>query len=265
MMEVDAWENSSDGTVISEDDFQDRKDDEDPYSLGSIPKMQFRKDVSKACWDAEMGMAEIIEMKGGLWTTTGIVRRRKLYCSIEETLYLAERGALLLLDVNHTPISLRAIYEMVGERSSGCCWESFEAYRHLKSLGYIVGRHGVPWSMKKEKGSCESTYPQGTQENNGVAQRDLEENVSLTGLLGNMQINEVKLAFDVYLPNSKFRKSSPGDPSFVLCLTRFHPPLNEELEDLERKCNGIPLKFCHIEHGRVSFFSFNKIALPILP
>ncbi|KAF6146313.1 hypothetical protein GIB67_042684 [Kingdonia uniflora] len=248
MMEVDAWENSSDGTVISEDDFQDRKDDEDPYSLGSIPKMQFRKDVSKACWDAEMGMAEIIEMKG----------RSDSIC-INACRYLAERGALLLLDVNHTPISLRAIYEMVGERSSGCCWESFEAYRHLKSLGYIVGRHGVPWSMKKEKGSCESTYPQGTQENNGVAQRDLEENVSLTGLLGNMQINEVKLAFDVYLPNSKFRKSSPGDP--VL----FHPPLNEELEDLERKCNGIPLKFCHIEHGRVSFFSFNKIALPILP
>ncbi|KAK7839438.1 hypothetical protein CFP56_018033 [Quercus suber] len=35
-----------------------------------------------------------------------------------------------------------------------------------------------------------------------------------------MHINEARPVFDVYLPNSKFRKSSPGDPSFVICLTR---------------------------------------------
>ncbi|KAI7989763.1 hypothetical protein LOK49_LG13G02174 [Camellia lanceoleosa] len=44
-----------------------------------------------------------------------------------------------------------------------------------------------------------------------------------------------------------------------------HPPSKPEIEDLERQCNGIPLKFCHVEYGRVSFFSFNRVELLVLP
>ncbi|KAJ0771075.1 putative tRNA-splicing endonuclease, subunit Sen54 [Helianthus annuus] len=74
-----------------------------------------------------------------------------------------------------------------------------------------------------------------------------------------MQINEVRPVFDVYPPNSKFRKSSPGEPMFILCVS------SELIEDIEGRCEGIPLKFCYVEHGRVSFFSFNEIELPVLP
>lgn len=40
------------------------------------------------------------------------------------------------------------------------------------------------------------------------------------------------------------------------------------IEGLERQCNGVPLKFgheTHDKHGRVNFFSFNKVELPALP
>ncbi|CAN4118476.1 unnamed protein product [Withania somnifera] len=84
-------------------------------------------------------------------------------------------------------------------------------------------------------------------------------------MFSNMQIGGLRLAFDVYPPNSRFRKSAPGDPCFVLCLVSEYPPSKEEIEDLERHSHGIPLKFCLVEHGHMSFFSFNKVELPILP
>lgn len=50
----------------------------------------------------------------------------------------------------------------------------------------------------------------------------------------------------------------------ALCY-RVNPPSKAEIKVLERQCGGIPLKVCHVEHGRVSFFSFDKVELPVLP
>jgi tRNA-splicing endonuclease subunit Sen54 len=100
--------------------------------------------------------------------------------------------------------------------------------KELKSLGYIVGRHGIPWSVKK--GESEE-----------------------------MQTSEARPVFDVYRPNSMFKKSCPGDPIFVLCFTkRFRGAL-------EGLCEGIPLKFCNVEQGRVTLFSFDNDKVELLP
>ncbi|XP_058087863.1 uncharacterized protein LOC131234891 [Magnolia sinica] len=267
MEEIQDWESSDDSTAADLDlNLQDWNDEEHHlYKSGSIPKLQFRKDVSKGRWDEKMGLAEVVEKKGGMWTTTGIVRRGKLYCSIEEIAFLAERGALLLLDDNDMTIALKDIYTKVADGKHGCCWESFEAYRHLKLLGYIVGRHDIPWTLKGDRSHCNTSSPQGTLENNGESESGAEENISIIWQLKNMHINTMKLDFDVYLPNSKFRKSSPGNPSFILCLLRGNPPSEAELVDIEKDCKGISLKFCHVEHGRVNFFSFDRTELPVLP
>jgi tRNA-splicing endonuclease subunit Sen54 len=46
----------------------------------------FRKDKSKAHWIDKIKMAEVVENKGKMWRTMGIVRSGKIYYSIEETL-----------------------------------------------------------------------------------------------------------------------------------------------------------------------------------
>lgn len=127
-----------------------------------------------------------------------------------------EIGALLLVDNNDTSLSIKDIYAKV----SGCAWELFEVYRHLKSLGYIIGRHGIAWSTKAVKSRSQSVSLQDSPQSSEVVDVELKDERSIIELFNDLHINEARAVFDVYLPNSKFRKSSPGNPRFVLCLTR---------------------------------------------
>ncbi|KAJ3706670.1 hypothetical protein LUZ61_010375 [Rhynchospora tenuis] len=209
-----------------------------------------RTEVSKARWVEEIGMAEVIEKKGSMWVTTGVIRNSKLYCHIEEIGYLAEIGALVLFDEGDNVMGLRDIYTKCANRKYGCSWESFKAYRHLKSLGYIVGRHDQPWSLKHNKINPNS---------GSTADTDL-----LAGRIEELQIDAANLIFDIHRPNSKFKKTDPGNPSFIIFLVGDRPPSRKEV-GLEKKCKSVPLKFCHVSHDNVSFFSFPKVSLPVLP
>ncbi|CAN7061751.1 unnamed protein product [Brassica oleracea var. botrytis] len=83
-------------------------------------------------------------------------------------------------------------------------------------------------------------------------------------LLGDMRICDARAVLDVYLPNSRFKKSSPGEPSFVACFSGDSPPSKEDVKVLQSRV-AAPLMFCHVAQGRVSFFSFSSIDLPALP
>lgn len=262
-MEFEDFASSSGGTSDSEFFVEDTNDEELCDYSGKLSKLQSRKDTSTAHWNDELGMAEIVSYKGQAWRSTGIVRDGKVYYSIEETLFMAEIGALHLLRDDHC-LSLEEIYKIVSQGKFGCFWESFEVYRHLKLLGYVVGQHGVPWTLKRLTKN-ESKLIEATEGINGKSDREHEDKSTVVEMFKGMHLDEAKPVFDVYPPNSNFKKSSPGNPSFVLCFTSSLPPSKQEVSNLERRCNGIPLKFCNIEHGRVSFFSFNMVELPLLP
>ncbi|KAF7073375.1 hypothetical protein CFC21_078370 [Triticum aestivum] len=224
-----------------------------------------RNVASRARWVEEAGAAEVLDSKGKLWLTTGVTRGGKLYYNVEEIGFLAERGALIFLDDEGGTIGMEEIYGKIAGGKYGCSWDAFQAYKHLKLLGYIIGRYAVPWTMKNNP-TCETTdslerMPDTDQSFNRA---DGVHN-GITKLLKEMHIDGLHPSFEVYLPNSKFRKSSPGAPCFLLSMLRDKPPSRDELETIESKCDGIPLKFCQVDNGRVSFLSFDKVRLPSLP
>nr|TKW33981.1 hypothetical protein SEVIR_2G274700v2 [Setaria viridis] len=177
--------------------------------------------------------------------------------------FLVERGALILLNDKDETIGIEGIYEKIAGGKYGCSWDAFQAYKHLKSLGYIVGRYGVPWTMKSS-GTCDTTVPPTSVVHTDQSFNRVDSTCSdIT--LKEMHIDGISPSFEVYLPNSKFKKSSPGTPSFLLCLLRNKPPTRVELEMVENNFGGIPLKYCLVDNGRVSFLSFDKVALPSLP
>ncbi|KAH9299343.1 hypothetical protein KI387_031025, partial [Taxus chinensis] len=193
---------------------------------------------------------------------------------------MVERGALLLLD-GGLSLSMEDVYSLLMDGKYGCTWEDYQAYCHLKGLGYIVGRHDTPWTLKvnkskptacslgfseglvheigigminrdisKEDCQClKSKCPMTTSENrrmlvnNGEYCSDDCETLSLTptgckveaaflaDCLDILSIGKhssdsedcgkgLKLVFDVYNPNTKFKKSAPGLPHFILCIAR---------------------------------------------
>lgn len=188
----------------------------------------------------------------------------------------------------------------ISDENNRWYWEEFQAYRKLKSLGYIVGQHGIPWSTIGVKSKCEFVSSKGCPKIDEAVDFETNDTSSSNGLLNEMRSNEARPVFDVYAPNKNFKKSSPGDPCFVLCFTRYlyfvnsenlnkfilfviscdcsffnyqlqiflirsRPPSKLDLEALERQCGSIPLKFCHVDYGSASFFSFDKVELPTLP
>ncbi|CAM8934073.1 unnamed protein product [Rhodiola kirilowii] len=259
------WENHSHGDFDSETDENDSGDEEEDglYDSNSIPKLQFRNDMSRAQWNEHMLMAEVLQNKGKMATTTGVIREGKLFISVEETLFLSERGALSLMALGDT-VSIRDLYDRISEEACGCSWEQFEAYRHLKSLGYIVGRQGVPWTIKRKKSLNLSSVHEAAFADNIPLNEGLEHDFSILALDDHTHSGKLNPDFDVYLPNSKFKKSTPGNPCFKLHVCRDRPPTKRDMEILESKCEGIPLKICHVDHGRVTFLSFQEAQLPEL-
>ncbi|KNA17084.1 hypothetical protein SOVF_081910 [Spinacia oleracea] len=276
-VEAEELSNSLGGLSDSEYSSQDSADDE----------LQFRSVVLKACWKDETGMAEVMNHKGNLLQTMGINRNGKIYLSIEETLFLVQIGELLLVDDKDTTITLSEVYPKVAEEKSGCSWEGFKIYQHLKSLGYIVGRVGIPWSQESIK-NCTMVL-EDTSETDNVTQF-IFARTSIVQPLNNLQLNEANPlseddlpnkfkktfpeeskfvvhlpVYEVYLSNSQFEKTCPGDPNFVVYPTSGHPPSQSDIKELERQSNGLPLKVGHIDEGRVSLFSFDKVELPVLP
>uniref|UniRef100_R7W9W8 tRNA-splicing endonuclease subunit Sen54 N-terminal domain-containing protein n=1 Tax=Aegilops tauschii TaxID=37682 RepID=R7W9W8_AEGTA len=115
---------------------------------------EIRNMASLARWVEEGGAAEVLDNKVKLWQAVVQCRGDRYFNLQSEACwviklcrFLVERGALVLLNDKDVTIAMEEIYGKIAGGSYGCSRLAFQAYKHLKLLGYIVGRYGVPWTM----------------------------------------------------------------------------------------------------------------------
>ncbi|CAM6129967.1 unnamed protein product [Calypogeia fissa] len=133
--------------------------DKDHNRMGQDEKATLQRDISVCRWDAGIGMGEIMVKKGKVWGSMGVIRNSKLYCHVEEAVYMVEQGSLLLLRDDGVATLRQEVYDLLAVPSNGCSWDAYQIFCHLKRLGYIVGRHGTPWSTSKAKRPPRETIP----------------------------------------------------------------------------------------------------------
>jgi tRNA-splicing endonuclease subunit Sen54 len=82
-------------------------------------------------------------------------------------------------------------YCLLATPAYGSSWNAYQVFGQLKKFGYIVGRHGVPWTLQENLAKDESK-------------------ASLTR-------EKLELTFDVHKPSGQFQKAKPGEPAFSIC------------------------------------------------
>ena len=75
------------------------------------------------------------------------------------------------------------------------------------------------------------------------------------------------IAFDVYKPNSQYRKSDPGPPDFYVAISNFAQPSPPfvKIKELIQACDGIPLRMAAVaDGGTVIMFGLTDYGVPDL-
>eukprot|EP00897_Mesotaenium_endlicherianum_P010702 jgi/Mesen1/9660/ME000671S09007 len=402
----------------------------DLHAAIRAPRLVQTKEISVARWLPREGVAEVLLQRTRMWTSIGVTRGSRLLCNVEETLYCMERGSLvLLLGEGHAErqASVQHVYGLLLQHqhhqqqqeqrqeqqqqqrpAGGCTCEEYSAFAHLRRLGYIVGRHAVPWTtatsrrrhahpgdrlatdasqpdagatiserLPEMKGEAQDKEGEGMLPSSAMSAphaqaRAQSEAQSATGVdasgretdnmcdphvsglppelalaetsggetispeererdgrhqnaplavvntpsgaslapqgdegpedpenlprgtemesqalspgesaakreagNGHQEIDSpaataggagfARLQYDVYLPNSRFRKTDPGPPLFSLCVTSGRPPTRAEVKAVQRTSGEVKVKFAAVAAGNVSLFSFDAVTLPTMP
>ncbi|CAH1274464.1 TSEN54 [Branchiostoma lanceolatum] len=72
------------------------------------------------------------------------------------------------------------------------------------------------------------------------------------------------IAYDVFLPDSHFKKSKPGRPNLRVCVQRFSEPAPDLalIVQLNQRSSPVPLLWAVVDNGDISFYSFTEADLP---
>ncbi|KAK3553009.1 hypothetical protein QTP86_031100 [Hemibagrus guttatus] len=86
----------------------------------------------------------------------------------------------------------------------------------------------------------------------------LAKNSRLPGL------KQWRITFNLYQPDTEFKKSCPGKPYTRLCVCSFDGPVPNfhVLKQLSLQSSDVSMTFAVVDHGDISFYSFKEFMLP---
>ncbi|GAB1610534.1 tRNA-splicing endonuclease subunit Sen54-like [Argonauta hians] len=73
------------------------------------------------------------------------------------------------------------------------------------------------------------------------------------------------IIFDVYQPNSQFKKTNPGLPYFRVCVCRFDdnpPSLADYIHLTNSLKDQVPINWAFVDNGEVAFYTFQGFTIP---
>lgn len=219
------------------------------------------------------------------------------YLFIEEALFLHERGLLIVLFPNGVDtMSSCDLFRLLEENNLSL--PIYLAYAHLRSQAYIVLRHvNVHQRLddaeehEQEDEKCSATENLGergdqsvdptTKRRRKLHLRQKRLNASSPTILSNRHFGKSAIrdplefsedatryiAFDMYNPNSNFRKTNPGRPNFFVAVSHYNAgqqsPTFDILMKLVKVCQGVPLRLVSVsDSGAIVVFGITDAAVP---
>lgn len=143
-----SWKEDESGRTCQDDDEQTAKNADmgaeqclenwfAPLRAASKQRASF----AEARWDAEAQLAIVTVRKGAALNTIGKTYQSQLALHVEEAVWLVDKGALLLRNVDHCSLRTQECYALLDSTSFPL--SRFLAYAHLKRAGYIPLRHDL--------------------------------------------------------------------------------------------------------------------------
>ncbi len=117
------------------------------HQLWSLPRAG--RDLSAAIWRPSKCAAELMIQKGKLFGHVGSLWAGKTLLTIEEVVYMVDRGSLLLFreqGKKNVLMSMKDCYTLMS--SCGITMDHVACIGKLMRAGYVTHRFGVPWSVK---------------------------------------------------------------------------------------------------------------------
>ena len=110
------------------------------------------KDLSAAIWRPERCAAELVIQKGKLFAHIGSLWAGKTYLTIEEAVYMVDRGSMLLFREDEKDgkkkvlLTLKECYGLMA--SCGVSVDHLGCFAKLLRAGYVAHRFGVPMTVR---------------------------------------------------------------------------------------------------------------------